>query len=95
MWINPNLGMMDESTDDEIRQLRKRLRIEKEEQDDLKVVIQVRNQALENLQEVVDEKTRESSQLERFCRKNFQRVWKTTRPSRRRTKRRLQQWKIR
>ena len=55
-----NLGMMDESTDDEIRQLRKRLRIEKEEQDDLKVVIQVRNQALENLQEVVNEKTREA-----------------------------------
>ena len=43
--------------DETIRKLKKRISLEQEEQEDLKITIQVRDQALSNLQERFEEKS--------------------------------------
>ena len=46
--------------------MKKRIRIEQEEQEDLKITIKVREDALENMQERLEEKTREAEKWREF-----------------------------
>ena len=50
----------------EVWRLKKRIRIEQEEQEDLKITIKVREDALENMQERLEEKTREAEKWREF-----------------------------